>query len=110
MARPKQVKIGKRTWPITWSLKEWRAHPRNVKNAVGWFDKHGIAIKPGLSPRWQRRILWHEIKHAVNKEVGITGKKKRSEEYHVTHAGLVEAITLERNPELRRWLWGPVTK
>ena len=60
-----------------------------------------IALRPGMTPEFNRVILWHEVLHAMV----TNGGRELSEELVVMLAyGIVDVIT--NNPILHNWTQG----
>jgi len=78
-----------------------------VKKAIGCEDSETleITIKKDMALEAEQEVVWHEVKHAVDKTFILTGEGEEfSDENWVEHSSPGELEVMRENPELVAYL------
>ena len=110
---PKQIRIGPMIFTVSQDKKEYLEYSAKCedddRDAYGYMDykNQRILLDPDQAEDCKRDTLWHEVKHAMWMQTGATERFDEDiEEKVIMTQTTIELDTIQRNPELVRYMAG----
>ena len=118
--RPTRIRVGPYVFTVEWSATAWADAQQaagspfdaEMGRSYGYTDRYSsrIWINPHAVHEYQREALLHEVMHACQAVAvlpnGATATPVTGEDF-ITRISPILLDTLDRNPGLRAYLFGP---